>query len=212
MPGGSFVVTLDTHAPSVTFGDPTGAMAGELLHLPYTTDEPLDRAELCLADGRHLQMDVGVDELTVLLPPDTWAAPAAVWVRDAVWNARTYTAAVVLQGIAPPPPPPEPPSVPGVPGVRARSRSQRRIVSTSRVHAGARTRVRARGAYVASSLTTSRTRISAARAATSVVEVRSSGQITARMTSRSDPHPVGARDSVHRGDGPSAEAAILDLL
>lgn len=209
----SFTLTLDTHAPSVEFGEPTGATAGELLHLPYTADEPLDAAELRLLDGRHLELTIGDDELTILLPPDTPAGAAAVWVSDDVGNARTYSAAIALQGVPAPTPDPSSPPVPGFPArrERPRTRSTRRVRSTSRLQVQGTSSVRARGRYLAIGVATSRGRVAAATSGVRPTRVRSRGRVRFLSTS-TDTYRLASSASVRRGDGPSAEAAVLDLI
>jgi hypothetical protein len=103
----SFVLTLDTQAPVVTWGFPDGTDQGEELRVPYAVNEPgIISADLELPDGRHLSMEVQPGVLVVQLPDDTPEGPATVsaLVRDDVWNEATRTHVVQLTGeIAPPP-------------------------------------------------------------------------------------------------------------
>jgi hypothetical protein len=136
----SFTLVLDTTAPSVAWGAVGGAVAGELLQLAYVTDEPIDSADLTLADGRVLALTIGA-ALSVLLPADTPQGAATVRVRDDVGNERVYPALVMLQGaiVVTPPVPSR-----GAPPRRRVERRARRIVQTTRMRARTACMVRAR--------------------------------------------------------------------
>lgn len=98
---GAVVVRLDTTAPVASWGGATGTIAGELLVIGYTLDEPAAvAARLVLAD-RTLTLDVFPDRLQVLLPPDTPDGLATVEldVLDDVGNAATRTHAYRLGGV-----------------------------------------------------------------------------------------------------------------
>lgn len=148
----SFALVLDTTAPSVAWGAVGGAVAGELLQLAYVTDEPIDSADLTLADGRVLALTIGA-ALSVLLPADTPQGAATVRVRDDVGNERVYPALVMLQGaiVVTPPAPSR-----GAPPRRRVERRARRIVQT--------TRMRARTACMVRARTTSYSRLAASSA------------------------------------------------
>ena len=94
-----FQLVLDTTAPRVEWRPPSRAVAGTLLKLPYTSDEPIAVAELHLADGRYLPMAVGALELSVLLPADAPDGPAGVRVADDVGNWTEYPAVVQIGGV-----------------------------------------------------------------------------------------------------------------
>lgn len=130
----SFVLRLDTTAPAVAFGEPTGTTAGELLRIPYVADEPLERARLRLPDGRYVAMGVAGDVLEVLLPPDTNEGWAGIEVRDEVWNERLYAAVVRLQGIPLAPPPDRVGGLPRPARRRVRAPEPRRVVSRRAVY------------------------------------------------------------------------------
>lgn len=199
----------DTEAPHVEFGEATGTTAGEFLRIPYTSDEPLAAAELWLADDRHLELTVGLDELTVLLPPDAPAGAAGVWVADAAGNARLYPGVVVLQGIAPPPPP-APRPVPGRPWPAPRSRVRRRIRTRSRVEVRDRTSHRARAHYLSIAIARSRSFGGASsRPTPSRVEARSSDQIRGQTISDLSIAAVTSDTELRRRDSAEAEAALL---
>lgn len=142
-----FNLTLDTHAPQVTWGEATGVGPGELLHVPFELDEPaMQSATIRLADGQVLTMAVVGSELQVELPLDTPDGNALISaiVRDDVWNQATVTSTVRLTGIIlPPPPPPDQPVAPGHP-------------SPDRLRGPARRLVQRRSAATASSSTTIR--------------------------------------------------------
>ena len=69
-PAVGFQLVLDTTPPQVEWGPPPRAVAGTVLRLSYTSDEPIAVAELHLADGRYLPIAVGASEVSVLLPPE----------------------------------------------------------------------------------------------------------------------------------------------
>lgn len=85
----SFVLTLDTRAPQVTFGTPTWE-AG-LLRVPYTSNEPgIVAARASSADGTAREGDVGAHEIT--FPYDIWTHGSVyVDVEDEVGNSATRT-------------------------------------------------------------------------------------------------------------------------
>lgn len=67
----TFLLTLDTTPPVVTWGAATGTSAGSFLSVPFEVDEPeLVSAEAVLLDGRHLAMAVETSAVEVLLPDD----------------------------------------------------------------------------------------------------------------------------------------------
>lgn len=66
----SFVLTLDTTAPQVTWGAVGGAEAGQLLQVAYTLDEPdAVSAEFVSFAGEHVPLTVLPDRVEGLLPP-----------------------------------------------------------------------------------------------------------------------------------------------
>jgi hypothetical protein len=98
----SLVLTLDTTAPQVTWGTPTGQTPGETLQIPYTTDEPLARAVLHLATG-NVELTVTPTALTVLLAVDAPGGPADVTVYDDVGNLARSPSVVTISGDVQPP-------------------------------------------------------------------------------------------------------------
>lgn len=205
------VLTLDTTAPTVSFGEPTGTTGGELFHIPYTSDEPIAAATLRLRDRRTLTMNVLADALEVLLPADTPEGQATVAAADDVGNAATTI--VLLQGV-PFVEPVQVQTTPGVPGLRTTRRRRTRgatLRSRSRAHAGARARTTSDHAELATAVpsstadvfTSSRRSSSAAGIAT--VRILAAG---AHATSAQ----TVTRGTVERRDGPDTEAALLELL
>lgn len=123
-----FDLTLDTRAPAVTWDEPTGTTAGELLQLPYVSDEAIEDAWLILNGGQRLELTVLADRLEVLLPPDAQNGAATVHFRDDVWNEGTHT--VLLTGVVVAPE--ETPGVPRGPGPSPdRSRRRRVLVEAN---------------------------------------------------------------------------------
>lgn len=101
---GAVVVRLDTTAPVATWGGAGGTMAGELLVVGYTLDEPSAlAARLVLANGT-LDLDVFPDRVQGLLPPDAPSGLATIEldVEDDVGNAATRTHVLLLGGTAAP--------------------------------------------------------------------------------------------------------------
>lgn len=97
-------LTLDTHAPVVTWGAVSGADPGATLQVAYSTTEPgIVSAELQLAD-RTLPMQVGALSLSVAIPVDAPGGTATVsaLARDDVGNAQTCTLEIELGGVIPP--------------------------------------------------------------------------------------------------------------
>jgi hypothetical protein len=83
-------VTLDTTAPGVVLGTPTHAIAGQVITIPYTADEPLDSAELILPDAREVTLTVTPTTVYGLIPADCVQGPAVVRVRDDLANEASY--------------------------------------------------------------------------------------------------------------------------
>lgn len=86
----SVAVTLDTTAPDLALGTPTHAVAGQIITIPYTADEPLDSAELLIPGGREVTLTVTPTTLTGLIPADCIQGPAVVRVRDDLANEASY--------------------------------------------------------------------------------------------------------------------------
>lgn len=167
----TLVIRLDTHAPVVTWGQPSGTVPGSTLVVPYTLDEPsLLSATLTDFDGVQYPMTVEADRLTVNLPDTTALGQATVTalVEDDVGNATDRTLVLAIQASVVPPPPPPPVQIAGgvpreTPPLTERTvrivRSGAAVASGSRVRVGqvqrsavaASSRARARSAVAISS-------------------------------------------------------------
>lgn len=216
---GHFRLTLDTHAPVITWGAVGGNNAGELLQVAYTVNEPaVDSAVLELQDGRVLAMSVLPDRLEVLVPYD--APPqgtiTAVAVDD-LDNLASYALVVSLVGGVGAPPTPIADRgnapMPTGPSRRTSERQERRIDSRSRARTSSTTRVAARR----------RDHTTVAGRSVDAVRSRSADRSLALATSRvraiaghGHRHPPGTTGSrievIRRRDGQEIEALLLDLL
>lgn len=212
----SWVLTLDTTAPVVTWGAVDGAAITEVFTVQYLLDEPeIVSAELELAGGRRIPLTVEPTQLTTVMPDDAFEGWGRVlaYVRDDVNNTATRELAVYVSGIIPPTPaiPVQPPAG-GLPGqatgpeiksfgpTRARGRDAFTVSvalsSTSRVRSHSRYsrpevewRVFTERLYLASSYTTGVRLPSAASAG----KLRSEGRV------------------IRRGEGPDATAELIAL-
>lgn len=213
-----FQLTLDTHAPVVQWGEPTGTTAGELLRVPYTLNEPgVESATLTLADGRALAMSVLAGRLEVLLPPD--APDGIVTVRASlVDDVGNWAQAVPLSfpiGGTIVVPPTEPPPVPSRPaGLKPRprkfvsSRSRLRTSCPAEVRRGA-VRVRTAADTASRASTRARTAGSSQLAASSSATT----MVTVRVVDATAARAELSNVTLHRRPGPSIEnALLLDLL
>lgn len=100
-------LTLDTQAPVVTWGTVEDAEADFELRVGYTLNEPgITSAEVRLADGRVLAMEVQATYLAVQLPADApnGATEVRAYVRDDVWNTAVRTLTIFVVGVEGPPP------------------------------------------------------------------------------------------------------------
>jgi hypothetical protein len=203
------VVVLDTTAPVVTWGDPTGAVLGEELHVPYVSDEDLAYAELRLTDGRVLVMAITPTELVVQLPDDTPEGLAVIGVTDDVGNEAQHQVAVSGIIVVEPPyvPPtglPHPPVVEPVPVTEA----------PSRVRASARYSVAATATDSSRLLTFTTWRSPGQRSWRWASRSVASTNWTAVQAQFSDPSHASSRtaDTVDkRPEGPGAEEDLLIL-
>ena len=204
-----FQLVLDTTPPQVEWGPPAGTVAGELLRLPYTSDEPIAVAELHLADGRYLPMQVGPLELSVLLPPDAADGPAGVRVADDVGNSIEYPAVTRIAGVIVEPEP----TVGGLPSrARRRPRPQRRTIrgAPATVSATSSARIRAHAVTEPTAARSqSAARVRSSLASSSTAAARSRAVITARLQSASTASARDGGAGVRRGDGQSIEALTL---
>jgi hypothetical protein len=205
----SFELVLDSTAPAVAWGAVAGAVAGELLQLAYVADEPIDSADLTLADGRVLVLAVGA-ALTVMLPADTPQGAATVRVRDDVGNERVYPALVLLQGAIVVPP--QPPSLGAPPRRRARRRA-RVIVQTTRLRTRTACTVHARVMSHSRFAHATHARVLAREPMSSSPSI--SSQTTFRLQSVLSPGGTRARagveHAIRRRDGPDHELLLLLL-
>lgn len=211
----SFTLVLDTRAPVVVFGAATGTTAGEFLRLPYVTDEPLAEATLRLSNGRVLDLAIGADELTVLLPPDAADGLATIRWRDDVGNADTallYITGAIVEPPPVPPPSPIPPPRPKVP-------MRKRLSSRSTITARSTTTIR-RGSAAQPQTIRRRERLTVvARTRIGVAPVRSRSAVV--VTARSQRRAMQTSHTtltaltstrIRRRDDPDIEAILLDLL
>lgn len=216
----SFNLTLDTHAPLVTWGAVSGTTAGELLQVGYQLDEPeLVSAELVLRDGRHLTMtDTGLT-LEVALPPDTPNGNATIvaHVRDEVLNEADRQVVVALVGTVVIPEPESEPQTPGWP-VRPRrpqpTPAQTKTVrSRTRLRPSAATRIGTYSPQPTTAIASSSTRTGAAAASRAGWHLEARARTTSSAkVSRDSTLELSSRATVGRRDGPSIEALLLDLL
>jgi hypothetical protein len=216
----SFQLTLDTHAPLVTWGAVGGANAGELLQVGYQLDEPgVESARVQLADGRWLTLTDTGATLEVQLPPDTpdgWAT-VELHVRDDVDNTAVWTHVVRLTGVIVIPQPQE--TVGGAPwrvGPRRTRRAalERRTIRTrATATSTSATRIRTSARDRATAIGTSRSRLRAAAAHRSTWTAGSRVALyTGPRVSRDSSHELRSSATVSRRDGPSIEAILLGLL
>lgn len=221
----SFILRLDTRAPVVTWGVYAGNIAGELLQVAYTIDEPaIESAEIELGDGRIVALDIYPDRVETLLPPDTPASPGTIraFVSDDVGNAATRELVIPLDGtiVVPEPPPPYTGGV-GAPPTRIERQAIR-----DRSTAVVTTRSRVRAMSHDSDTGTTRTRSTVRRRQLPVpprierphvfFRDRSTavGVTSARVTVRATGHSAGemtGKSTIRRGDSPELELLILDL-
>jgi hypothetical protein len=193
------VITLDTHAPEVTWGTPVGTTAGELLQVAYTLDEPeLLDATLTLIDGRVLVLSVYADRLELVLPADASDGPATVRarVRDDVANEAIRELVVVITGV--PYVPPQTPPTPARPGwpVPRRPREQREHVVQvrSRVRARSSARVGATRRSRERLVVVGHARLAGPRRATPLVDYERGG-LRARSSTRKATSSTSSRRS-----------------
>ncbi len=102
MPQSYFLLELDTTAPVVEFGTPTGLSAGQTLIVPYSvTEYGIFSADFVDALGKHMPMNIGPAELTLELPVDVPAGNSRVQVitLDEVGNSSTFDLAITIEGI-----------------------------------------------------------------------------------------------------------------
>lgn len=213
----TWVITLDTTAPQITWGAVDGAVGGEELTVFYTVDEPgVVSATATLRDGRVLPMTVLADRFTVELPDDTpdGNVTVSVLLRDDVLNSRTSTLPVYVAGVIGPEPPPYVPPT-GLPSPpertrhmvdmgrtrgRLRSSYEQTAVLTSTTHARVRSRYivpRPRHRSIYESLT-----VTSVYGVLGRVSTRSGGKLAETYTVRKRPEGPGTED----------ELILLDLL
>lgn len=209
-----FQLTLDTHAPVVTFGAPDSS--GGALSIPYTIDEP-SIASAWVVDSAGLRVDLAVEpsRLYGVLPGTVTAGWATVTAHavDAVGNAHDYTLAVMLAGAAPAPEPTgPPPSRPSPIAPRPRKFVRSRVVVRQACPATVRTSTSGDRSTLtprSRATTAAVVRTSAALPVASAATTRA--RVTARETTRG--HAALSNVELRRGVGRSVEEALLlDLL
>jgi hypothetical protein len=90
-----FLLDLDTAAPHVTWGEPNGALAGQTLVVPYSSEEEILAATVTLLDGRVLEANVSAGVITVALPNDTPNGTVTVHAIRELGNYAALTIPVV---------------------------------------------------------------------------------------------------------------------
>lgn len=222
VPNPTVEITLDTTAPSVEWGTPSGTSAGDSFSVDYTMSEALSPpavlqgATLTLAGGAVLTLADNGSTLSVALPPDAAGgnATVAATVADQIGNVAVRTLVVYIDGtiVVPVEPLPRTPSSP--PGrvreyVVVRSRSACGLAGRGRVHATCRpdtTRVRLRARE-------SIRRESIRRHLSSFGSFRvvASEHFSGRQATTSRTRLSGASRVGRRSEGPTTEATLLDL-
>lgn len=210
-----FNLTLDTHAPVVTWGAVDTTNPGDTMHVAYTVDEPgVLSADVLLSDNRVVPGTVQAGVLIFDLPLDAPEGPAQVraYVGDDVGNNATRTLALVVGQPVTPPPAPAPAPGPGWGGrpapkpVLLSDRSSASCASRTRTHV---TQVRssrlvARSRYIAPSERVRRSASRALAASTARVAVASPPLASAALGS-------GKATLWKRPEGPGAEEDFILL-
>lgn len=103
VPYNSFALELDTHAPVISWGMPSGAVEGDTFTIPYTVNEPaLISAVLIDSTGQNIPLTVTPTTLTATLPAISGGtAQVVATTRDDLLNEQTYQHAVQLIGPIP---------------------------------------------------------------------------------------------------------------
>lgn len=119
--GPSFVVTLDTTAPELTWAAvPATADAGSSFDAEVALNEgTVVEAWGVLLDGRRENAAISGNRLTWTLPSDAPAGTMSLYARamDDLLNEQVYSRSITVISTAPPAPPPVPPSpIPTYPG------------------------------------------------------------------------------------------------
>lgn len=206
-----FTVALDTHAPRITWGDITGADAGETLVVAYTADEPgVASAELELPGGGRIPMRVAANQLAVDIPAASLQGTGVLraYVEDDVGNTGTVTLDIALDGAIPPAV-----VATGQGFPRQGSPVPRVVRSVGRAGAGSRDSVRAllasasRARATATYLTPTTRRVVFRDAATA----QSTGHLTGKLTSAVQAATGSSPDVIRHREGPNAEDELIVL-
>jgi hypothetical protein len=197
------VITLDTTAPVVTWGEPDGAVLGETFTIAYACDEPIYSPELRLSDGRVLAMADDGTTLSVELPLDTPEGVATVSVADDLGNEAHR--AVVLSGVVPVPPP-APTTAPagGLPVP-----AEHHHLGATQARASSRTVIRQRLGHASVIRARTADRQRAAVHSVERVTARTHWAPATTLTHGTRATLAGAQRIDKRSEGPEAEAELL---
>lgn len=211
-------LTLDTHAPVVTFG--AADSSGGALSVPYTINEPaIVSAWVVDAAGLRVDLEVQPTRLFAVLPANVTSGNATVFAHavDAVGNARDYSLVVLLAGLAPSPEPPPPSQTgPGIRPARIAPRPRKFITSRSRLRGSCPAEVQRAAATTRSAAGTGSSATTRARVtASSPLAVSSSARAhaTVRVADATSARAELSNVELRRRDGRGLEEALLlDLL
>lgn len=208
-----FLLTLDTTAPTVTWGTPHNTTAGELMGINYVASEPLATAVLILADSRELSMTIGSGALSVLLPPDAPNGLASIRVGDDVGNERLYPGLVPVTGTVVVVTPEPVTTTGGLPTpTRARRRLSTKYVSSKPVAIPLRITTAVGAEVGVSSSAASSTSASTSGAFHEVVvplRLSSSASVASSLTTRSTAASGRSDGTLSRRDGKLLEELLL---
>lgn len=100
--GPAYELELDTTPPVITWGTPSGALAGSLLSVPYTINEPqILTAKLVDSQGQEMALTVGPANISGLVPAFFYEGTAQIiaHVKDEVYNETFRVLPFQLVGV-----------------------------------------------------------------------------------------------------------------